>query len=157
AEPRYPPSNLLRRATDCADPAYARRHAAHHPRHRSGWHGRRSDHHAGPVHLPVPGRRRQRQTDRRIQTLGPAPEIHRTGGLFRPRQGAAGDHVMMEILTSYELWVGLGLILVVTVFVLGKGGDSKRMKARLERVTRKGPRVITTDAAQTLRKRDPNE
>lgn len=61
----------------------------------------------------------------------------------------------MGILSSIELWVGLGLMLLLGMLLLGGKGDSKRMKARLERVTRKGPRIITADAA-TLRKKDPN-
>lgn len=63
---------------------------------------------------------------------------------------------MMAILTSFELWIGLGLMLVAWVVL--SGGDSKKTKERLARATRKstGPGDAAL-ANQSLRKRDPSQ
>lgn len=63
---------------------------------------------------------------------------------------------MMAILTSIELWIGLGLMLAVFVFM--SGGD-KKTDERLARATRKNAPAAKTaaEAMQSLRKRDPSE
>lgn len=63
---------------------------------------------------------------------------------------------MLALLTSVELWIGLGLMLAVW-FLLGSGNDA-HMHARLTRATRKsgvagGPAVTQ----ESLRKHDPSQ
>lgn len=61
---------------------------------------------------------------------------------------------MPEILSAPPVWIGLGLLLLL---LLVAGGNSGRVsKARLARVTRKQGARPTT-AAQSLRKRNPNQ
>lgn len=61
---------------------------------------------------------------------------------------------MQAILTSPELWVGLILFAVAAYFLLAGGDANKKMKARMARVTRRGPAVTRLPAALgSLRRR----
>lgn len=64
---------------------------------------------------------------------------------------------MDSILSAPELWIGLGLMLVVFV-VLGNGsGERKKREARLARMTRRGAKAATSPTAQSLRRKKPGE
>lgn len=62
----------------------------------------------------------------------------------------------MQLLAMTEIWIGLGLFLLVAVLVLRGGDDAKRKKRRLLRVTTRGPRRAEA-MAESLRRKDPNE
>ena len=62
---------------------------------------------------------------------------------------------MMTLLTSPELWIGLGLMLVVW-FALGSDGKAQS-DARLARVTRKSSSTATATVQESLRMRDPSQ
>ncbi|MFM9889194.1 MAG: type II secretion system F family protein [Rickettsiales bacterium] len=62
---------------------------------------------------------------------------------------------MAQLLSSFELWVGLGLLLLV-VWLATRKGTSKKTKLRLARVTQKS-RVTASASIQSLRKHDPNQ
>ena len=58
---------------------------------------------------------------------------------------------MADFLVSLELWIGLGLLMALALYAT-HGGNSKKMEARLARVTRKGGFVPSTSAALSLRR-----
>lgn len=63
---------------------------------------------------------------------------------------------MMDFFTAPELWIGLGLLMVLVLFST-KGGTNKKTQARLVRVTRKGNAPSAPAAALTLRRLRPGE
>lgn len=63
----------------------------------------------------------------------------------------------MAMLTMPEIWIGLGLFVLVAYLLLGRDAGAKRRQQRLARVTRRGPRALVTAGNQSLRRRDPNE
>jgi tight adherence protein B len=63
----------------------------------------------------------------------------------------------MDALWTYpQLWIGLGLLLMLGVFAFGGGAAGKKKAARLARVTRLTP-VLATGQAQSLRRLRPGE
>jgi tight adherence protein B len=63
---------------------------------------------------------------------------------------------MMAILTSTELWVGLAALVMGVMLVSTGRAEKKRQHERLQRITRKTPRMAAA-TAQSLRRKDPNE
>lgn len=63
---------------------------------------------------------------------------------------------MADLFALPELWIGLGLLMAVVLFAT-RGGNSKKMEARLARVTRKGTYAPTGAAALSLRRLRPGE
>lgn len=62
----------------------------------------------------------------------------------------------MGWLAMPETWIGLGLFAIVAYLMFGRDAGAKKRKARLARVTRRGPRIAAA-SAESLRRRDPNE
>ncbi len=65
--------------------------------------------------------------------------------------------MLSQILSSPELWIGLGLACAVFWIVGNSGGARKKMRARLARVTRKKPLNHAYNSVQSLRRANPNQ
>ncbi len=62
----------------------------------------------------------------------------------------------MGLLTMPELWVGAALFALIAYLLFGRDPNAKKRKARLARVTMRGPQARAL-GTESLRRRDPNE
>lgn len=61
---------------------------------------------------------------------------------------------MLSLLQAPEIWIGLGLFLIVAYLLLGGVGQGRRMHKRIDRIAQQKPRTIAEQGS--LRKRDPS-